>query len=135
MNVNRLERVTTMIQRLRDIDAQTKELHLLARRLSNGERDVSISFLVPDAKEEKKAVLDADGSLITEEQQKYRNSFFASYSLFGVSKPTEPVKPPPPSYRVTDVSAIRVLATVLQGLQDERAQVVSQLQKDGLKVA
>lgn len=128
MNVNKIK---LNIDRLYELDKLIIKYDKFAIQLCNKEiipKSIILNYTTD--KKEKKNILDADGSLITEENNQPVYSMFSFYSQ---PKDTAP-KFDTFEIETDDVLMIQLLGLKLQKMHDERKSIINFLDKKGVKI-
>lgn len=153
MNTSDLERATTLNFRLKGVDEQLKEIGTLAEIMGNNNCSIKLNLSITDFdkldKAEKDNVLDRDGCLKSPEQENLNNSAMGSMGMFfkmiknasqraindSMQPPTGSVIPTNTYDRIIqDSVGLKMLGVIASELIQERDNIVSSLNKMGIKI-
>ena len=143
MDVKNLKKSSKALCRIEELDSEINKIEKVALVASNGKFESSFELKINDLSKKEinqKSIFDEDGSLKTNDEP---SGFIASLSkLYGW-----PVYSAQTDFRnekkqfdlvlnpsLSESSILRILAVLLNELQEERRQLLNQLEKMGVKV-
>lgn len=140
MNIRKLENAAKTLDAIKAIDAEIIALDKLAQQCASGPKGIEISIAVEGHKEEeaKKVSFDADGSLAIGDKPYSGGLYLARYAglltEWGGTSDLKKEADIAPSFNVDDVTAIRVIATMIEGSNEKREKLLAKLRSMGFAI-
>jgi len=130
MNVKKLNRATTILNKIKDLDAEILILDKLAMQSANEENVTVMKLQVVDLKKKSKEELKETASY----ESILSGMINMSYMYGGIEKPKKPESEMEYSHELSDVTALQVFGLLLGDKMAKRNSLLTQLQKLGVNL-
>lgn len=137
MKIKNLEKATKILEQIKVLDAEIIEIDKIALLVADGGNTLSLELKVqPNNPNEKKEILDSDGSLIDHNKPIGYDGLFGGI-LGHYRSMCEPIKPFTPHHilkkELNESSTLHILGLLLREKQFIRFSLIEKLEKLGFK--